>query len=129
MIHSMTAFGSARIESELGSLTVELRTVNSRFHDIHIRMPDELRFVEPLLREHINRYIGRGKVDVRLNYSRHAWDALNDVDPIRLEHMAKQLTQARRVIPDMTAPCLLDVLSTEGGSLEADGAAWSQLCA
>lgn len=129
MIHSMTAFGSARVESEHGSLMVEFRTVNSRFQDINIRIPDELRFVEPLLREQINQYVVRGKVDARLNYARHTGTTLNEVDRDQLEHMARQLAVARQVIPDIVAPRLLDVLSAERGELEHDSEAWMQMCA
>lgn len=128
MIHSMTAFGSARVESEHGSLAVEFRTVNSRFQDINIRIPDELRFVEPLVREQINRYVIRGKVDVRLNYVRHTGAALQEVDIDQLEHMAKQLAAARQVIPDIGAPRLLDLLSTERGDQEFDTDVWAQMC-
>lgn len=129
MIHSMTAFGSAQVESEQGSLTVEFRTVNSRFQDINIRIPDELRFIEPLVREQINQYVVRGKVDVRLNYARHAGTLLNEVDTVQLEHMAAQLAVARRVIPDVLAPRLLDVLSTDRSDLTFDPDIWSNMCA
>lgn len=129
MIHSMTAFGSARVESEHGSLAVEFRTVNSRFQDINIRIPDELRFVEPLVREQINQYVIRGKVDARLNYVRNTGTALHEVDTDQLEHMAKQLAVARQVIPDIVAPRLLDVLSAERGDQEFDADVWSQMCA
>lgn len=128
MIHSMTAFGSARAESEQGSLTVEFRTVNSRFQDINIRIPDELRFVEPLVREQINQYVLRGKVDARLNYVRHAGNALNEVDAVQLEHMARQLAVARQVIPDIPAPRLADVLSGEYGDQAFDPEIWSGMC-
>lgn len=130
MIHSMTAFGSARVESEQGSLAVEFRTVNSRYQDINIRIPDELRFLEPEVREHINRYVVRGKVDARLSYTRHAGTALNEVDTEQLEHLARQLATARRIIPDLIAPRLLDVLSVQSdqGDLELDTKVWALMC-
>src|SRR5690554_1252438 len=130
MIHSMTAFGSSRVESELGSLTVEFRTVNSRYLDINIRLPDELRFVEPLVREHIARYVVRGKVDARLSYGRSAGTALNELDVTQLEHIAEQLEIARRVIPDVIAPRLLELLAaqTDRGGLELDAETWNTMC-
>lgn len=131
MIHSMTAFGSARVESGSGSLNIEFRTVNSRFLDINIRMPDELRFVEPLIREHITRTVVRGKVDVRLGYTRTADVGLAELDQARLEHLARQLRAARQLIPDIQAPRLTDVLSTqhERNDLELDAETWTDLCA
>ncbi len=50
MIRSMTAFGTAKAETELGSLVVEIRSVNSRYLDINFRLPEELRLVETVLR-------------------------------------------------------------------------------
>lgn len=130
MIHSMTAFGSSRIESDPGSVTVEFRTVNSRYLDINIRVPDELRFAEPLVREHITRYVARGKVDVRLNYARNAGKALNEIEPAQLDHLAKQLAIARRAIPDVIAPRLLDLLGaqSERSGSDLDAEAWIPMC-
>ena len=130
MIHSMTAFGSSRIESDVGSLTIEFRTVNSRYLDINMRVPDDLRFVEPLVREHITQYVVRGKVDVRLSFARRTGTALNELDATQLEHMAKQLEIARGVIPDVIAPRLLELLSaqTDRSELELDAEAWNSMC-
>lgn len=62
---SMTGYGSAVIDHELGRLGVELRSVNSRYLDIAFRLPDELRLLEPVLRDAIAARITRGKVDCR----------------------------------------------------------------
>lgn len=128
MIHSMTAFGSSRIDSEQGSLTVEFRTVNSRYLDIHIRIPDELRVAEPLIREHVGQYVTRGKVDIRVSLVCRTGPVLNELDAARLEHMARQLEMARRVIPDVAAPRLLDLLAgqTDHDDPEPDAGAWTQ---
>src|SRR5690606_9695357 len=57
VIRSMTAFGSAKAETEHGTLTLEIRSVNSRFLDLNFRLPDELRMLETTLREHISKAI------------------------------------------------------------------------
>lgn len=130
MIHSMTAFGSARMESDQGSLAVEFRTVNSRFLDIQLRLPDDLRMVEGLVREHINRHIVRGKVDARLSYVRHAGPATDELDMVRLAHLDKQLALARTVMPDVVAPRLLELLSgpSDRGDSDLDATIWSEMC-
>ncbi|MCX7160958.1 MAG: hypothetical protein NT176_18025, partial [Proteobacteria bacterium] len=53
MIHSMTGYAVASAEITGGTLNVELRTVNSRYLDIQFRVADELRMLEPGLREAI----------------------------------------------------------------------------
>jgi len=64
-IHSMTGFATAAVAVGQTTLNLELRTVNSRFLDLHFRLPDELRVAEPLLREQITGALSRGKVDCR----------------------------------------------------------------
>jgi len=68
MISSMTAFGSGKHEFEHGSVSVELRSVNSRYLDLQFRMPDELRQAEMPLREKLMQRIYRGKIDIRLRF-------------------------------------------------------------
>jgi len=64
-VHSMTGFGTVTRDHELGRLTVELRSVNSRYLDVAFRLPDELRALEPPMREAIQSRVTRGKVDCR----------------------------------------------------------------
>jgi uncharacterized protein (TIGR00255 family) len=69
MIRSMTAFSRQETSTELGEMVLEIRTVNHRYLDISLRLPDELRSLEPLLREQISARIGRGKVECSLRYT------------------------------------------------------------
>ncbi len=65
-IRSMTAFASGESTTPWGTLACELRSVNHRFLEISTRLPDELRALEPALRERIGARISRGKVDVTM---------------------------------------------------------------
>lgn len=69
MIRSMTAFSRQEASSEAGELVLELRTVNHRYLDISLRLPEELRNLEPVLREQITARLGRGKLECNLRYS------------------------------------------------------------
>lgn len=64
MIRSMTAFASVEGASDLGTLSCELRTVNHRYLEPSLRLPEELRPFEPALRERIASRLSRGKIDV-----------------------------------------------------------------
>jgi uncharacterized protein (TIGR00255 family) len=66
MIRSMTAFASAERNTEAGVLGCELRAVNHRFLEVGVRLPDELRVLEPALRERIAARTSRGKLDLSL---------------------------------------------------------------
>lgn len=68
MIYSMTGFAVAAKELVQGALNLELRSVNHRYLDIQLRLPEELRLLEPALREVIVNGVGRGKVECRLSF-------------------------------------------------------------
>ena len=66
MIRSMTAFASGERVTEGGTLGCELRSVNHRFLEVGVRLHDDLRVLEPVLRERIAARISRGKLDLTL---------------------------------------------------------------
>ncbi len=79
MIYSMTGYASATREVVADGaghngagvgVSVELRTVNSRFLDLNFRMPEDVRATEPQLREMLMTKLSRGKVDIRINLNR-----------------------------------------------------------
>jgi len=66
MIRSMTAFASGERATQWGTLGCELRAVNHRFLELGVRLPDELRALEPALRERVSQRVARGKLDLTL---------------------------------------------------------------
>ena len=65
----MTGFAAAAHESAQGSLGVELKTVNHRYLEFQTRIPEELRSLEPAMREAVAAKLTRGKVDCRVTYT------------------------------------------------------------
>jgi uncharacterized protein (TIGR00255 family) len=68
MIRSMTAYANIEETTPLGWLACEVRAVNHRFLETGVRLPDELRALEPRLRERIAARLARGKIDASLRY-------------------------------------------------------------
>src|SRR5512142_1969577 len=68
MIRSMTAFASAETETRGGALAFELRSVNHRYLELSLRLPEELRAIEPAVRERVAAKLTRGKVDLSLRF-------------------------------------------------------------
>ncbi|MDY2986219.1 MAG: YicC/YloC family endoribonuclease [Peptoniphilus sp.] len=66
-MRSMTGYGVGRIENENFDLKVEIRSVNSRFTDINIRLPKIIFNLEEVVRKSIKERISRGKLDVYIN--------------------------------------------------------------
>lgn len=68
MLKSMTGFGRNEIATIDRKITVEMKAVNHRYCDISIKMPKKLSFFEAGIRNVLKKYIGRGKVDIYINY-------------------------------------------------------------
>jgi uncharacterized protein (TIGR00255 family) len=66
MIYSMTGYAALTDELPLGTLSIEIRSVNHRYLDIQFRLPDELRVLEPGMRELVAARLTRGKVECRV---------------------------------------------------------------
>src|SRR6202521_1003730 len=94
MIASMTGFAAAARESAQGSLAVELKTVNHRYLEFQTRIPEELRPLEPAMREAVAARLTRGKVDCRITFT-----------PVA--------TAKRTLIPDAEALASLQAASRE----------------
>ncbi len=121
MIRSMTAFAGNEIE--IGDLTLrcELRTVNHRYCDISLRLPDRLRFVEADLRTAIAAKINRGKVECSLSYKKQAKNGPSFT--INTDAVSALLAAANAIEEQMLAPLsfsALDVLAFPGIQQEPD---------
>lgn len=88
MIRSMTAFARRDIKKEWGSAAWELRSVNQRYLETYIRLPEQLRSLEPVIRERLRHRLTRGKIECNLRFdlNAHFQGELN-LD----ENLAKQL--------------------------------------
>lgn len=117
----MTAF--AGNETEIGDLTIscELRSVNHRYCDISLRVPDRLRFAEADLRLAIAAKINRGKIECSLSYKKQAKTGQNFI--INTDAVTTLLAAASNIEQQMLGPLsfsALDVLAFPGIQQEAD---------
>ena len=113
MTASMTAF--ARAEHENGRLIWEVRSVNHRYLDIHLKLPEPLKALETECREQINHYLSRGRIDAQLRLN---MGLMGDYDEV-LDHdvvstMARIRDKIKRHIPDLAPPSLIEVLQWPG---------------
>ena len=97
MIYSMTAFASGICETEYGQLALELRSLNHRYLELALRLPDDLRAAEPKVREQLGTRLQRGKVDCHIKLKRRpgaggAKLALNKQLASQLEKLATELS-------------------------------------
>ena len=113
-VASMTGFAVASRPSLIGPVTVELKSVNSRFLDLSVRYPDELRSVEPALREAIAARVNRGKMECRLSVSRVATDAAGGINIAALERLRRLAADVAVAMPSAAPLTTADVLVWPG---------------
>jgi uncharacterized protein (TIGR00255 family) len=115
MIYSMTGFAAVAAELETGSLTLELRSVNSRYLDLQLRMPDEFRSHEPVLREAISAQMSRGKVECRINFAaRQVTQATTQPNLDLLQRLAQWSALVRKELPNARELSVAEVLGWKG---------------
>jgi uncharacterized protein (TIGR00255 family) len=115
----MTGYALALAEHPHGALSLELRSVNARFLDLQFRIPDELRSLEPQLREAIAARVSRGKVDCRLSFAAGA-GAAQGLDPAALDALRQLEATARRAFPAAAPMSASDVLRWPGVIRESE---------
>ncbi len=118
----MTGYAAAAADSPRGTLSLELRSVNARFLDLQFRVAEELRSLEPRLRDLILARVARGKIDCRV--------FLNDKDvpqrPQRLNaeaiaRLRSLAAEAQKTFPDAAPLRVADVLRWPGVVAEPEG--------
>ena len=120
MINSMTAFARKEYRGDLGGLVWELRSVNHRYLEVMIRLPEEFRAIEPSVRELIAKRLGRGKVDCSLRFEAGTDTAAS----LKVnERLVLQLIEAGKEIGHLqhesVPPCTIDIMRWPG-VLEAE---------
>jgi uncharacterized protein (TIGR00255 family) len=92
-VYSMTGYANAAsaVDADTGNagVNIELRSVNGRFLDLAFRLPDELRSLEPALRELLGAAFKRGKIELRLSTSRDADSAWPHPTPDQLNRLGR----------------------------------------
>jgi uncharacterized protein (TIGR00255 family) len=88
-VYSMTGFATVERGEPFGRLQIDLRTVNHRYLDLTLRLPDELRPLESTLRERLSRSLQRGKVECRVAFTRApGLETPMEADAAQLERLA-----------------------------------------
>jgi uncharacterized protein (TIGR00255 family) len=123
MITSMTGFARREAAGAWGTLVCELRSVNHRFLETGFRLPEELRSLEPDLRQAMLRELKRGKVDCTVNYrAAQGAERTLEIDPEGLHRLVSRLRVVQAALPDHAASFdALEMLRWPGVIRDADG--------
>jgi len=114
MIHSMTGYAAATGDTPRGALNIELRSVNARFLDLQFRVSDELRSLEPALRELIAARVSRGKLDCRVFLKEAAIPPGARIDADALARLGALSSEVAQKLPQAAPLRVADVLRWPG---------------
>ena len=131
MIRSMTAFANGERVTPWGTLGCELRSVNHRFLELGVRLHDDLRALEPALRERIAKRVSRGKLDITLRLRSPEGEGGLHADPARLAELARLAQELASPFPGMRVeftrllqfPGVLQAPATDAAALHAEALA------
>jgi len=115
MIRSMTAFARQQTHNEQGELIWEIRSVNHRYLETALRLPEELRVLEPVVRDRVNNRLGRGKVECALRFKP---SAQAESELLVNDHLVKQVLQSANHLMERLhsspLPTAMDVMRYPG---------------
>ena len=114
MVHSMTAFARVEHSSSFGTLSWELRSVNHRYLEPHLRLPETLREVEGTVREALRNGLSRGKVECTLKLTESTSEQSLQVNQVRAQQLIEAAQQIASSIQQPAAINPLDVLAWPG---------------
>jgi uncharacterized protein (TIGR00255 family) len=110
----MTGYAAAAAGSPRGTLSLELRSVNSRFLDLQFRIAEALRAHEPLLRERISARVARGKIDCRLSLTEEPTQGAAQLNDVMISRLKALADAARKSFPDAAPLSMADILRWPG---------------
>lgn len=115
MTASMTGFAARSLNLDHASVNIDLRSVNQRFLELHFRLADEFRPLEPQLRELLNQRLARGKVECRISLNQpSAASQDNGLNPAILERLAHWQADVLQRLPDSPPLSVNDILRWPG---------------
>jgi uncharacterized protein (TIGR00255 family) len=104
MIASMTGFARSELAGPFGTLVCEIRSVNHRFLDATLRLPDSCRALEPELRQLLSREIKRGKVDCTVQQRTSDTGAvILEIDQGALQQLLARVAELSKLLPEPAA--------------------------
>ena len=115
MTTSMTGFAAHSLTLEHASVNIDLRSVNQRYLELHFRLADEFRILEPQLRELLQHRLARGKVECRIGIAPLCASSQdNGLNPGILERLAGWQAEIRARLPEAAPLAVSDVLRWPG---------------
>lgn len=112
-VHSMTGFAHNQVETLLGLLAIDIKSVNSRYQEISLRLPDELRFLEGDIRSDLSKSVSRGKIECRMQWIGDA-EREADLNAKAVEKLLILQTKVNQLYPEAKLLTVSQILTFPG---------------
>lgn len=113
IIHSMTGSASKLVNSQIANINIDISSVNGRYLEIYLKLPDNLRHLDSKLRALCQEKLTRGKLDCYITYALNAQASLN-IDANQLEALSEALNQVEKTIPNACNLNPMEILQYPG---------------
>lgn len=106
MIHSMTAFARTQNQGDWGSMTCEIRSINHRFLEMSVYLPEALRALEMPIRDCIKQFVKRGKIECGI---RCQWNAGSDALSVNATLVSELCKASEKIVDVLQKPAAISV--------------------
>lgn len=113
-VASMTGYAVTSAPTDLGTVTLECRSVNSRFLDLTLRLAEDLRFADPLFRETVQKALARGKVEIRASVTPDENAAPATINTTLVARVVQFQDLILKQVPTAQALSVADILHMPG---------------
>ncbi len=113
-VASMTGFSDSTQTTEFGAVTVELKSINGRFLELSLKLPEDLRFAEAPVRERIGASLQRGKLECRISLSRDPASATAGLNETALTQLADLTHEVKKLLPQAGVMSVGEILRWPG---------------
>lgn len=113
-VKSMTAFARYQDNDIHGHFNWEIRSVNQRYLELHFKLPENLRHLEPTVRERVKSKLSRGKLDISLSFENAHEQAGLEVNHDVLNPLTAAINEIQMNLPEATQVNPLEILKWPG---------------
>ena len=109
---SMTGFGNESLEVDGGHMTIEIRSLNNKYFDCVIKMPDHMKIIEASIREMLTNNIKRGKVEIKITTSMIKDNTFRFLDGNGIKTLAAAQDEIKKHFPQAKNLSVYEIMSS-----------------
>ncbi|AWD32415.1 hypothetical protein CKSOR_00294 [Candidatus Kinetoplastibacterium sorsogonicusi] len=110
MINSMTSSSHNSLNFRYGKIYIDIKSINSRYLDIHINIPEEINHLETKIHKIINKNILRGRIYLKIEIIYYDDYTFNNINVEKIHDLSKKINLIKSIIPNTQYPDFLKII-------------------